>query len=55
MLDEQQRPLPGLYAAGECTGIYYGKYPGATSVLRGLVFGRVCAKTIAGSTVGASR
>lgn len=34
-------PLPGLYAAGECTGLYYGKYPGATSVLRSLVFGRV--------------
>lgn len=33
--------LPGLYAAGELTGLYYGKYPGATSVLRGLVFGRV--------------
>jgi tricarballylate dehydrogenase len=33
-------PIDGLYAAGEVTGIYYGKYTGATSVLRGLVFGR---------------
>lgn len=33
--------MPGLYAAGGCTGIYYHKYPGATSVMRGLVFGRV--------------
>jgi tricarballylate dehydrogenase len=33
--------MPGLYAAGECTGIYYGKYPGGTSVMRGMVFGRV--------------
>lgn len=32
--------MPGLYAAGETVGIYYGKYPGATSVLRGAVFGR---------------
>ena len=32
--------IPGLYAAGETVGIYYGKYPGATSVLRGAVFGR---------------
>jgi tricarballylate dehydrogenase len=32
--------LPGLYAAGETVGLYYGKYPGATSVLRGAVFGR---------------
>ena len=32
--------IPGLYAAGETAGLYYGKYPGGTSVLRGLVFGR---------------
>jgi len=32
--------IPGLYAAGENAGLYYGKYPGGTSVLRGLVFGR---------------
>jgi tricarballylate dehydrogenase len=32
--------LPGLYAAGETMGIYYGRYAGATSVLRGAVFGR---------------
>jgi tricarballylate dehydrogenase len=33
--------IPGLYAAGETVGIYYGRYPGATSVLRGAVFGRI--------------
>jgi len=33
--------IPGLYAAGETLGIYYGRYPGATSVLRGAVFGRL--------------
>jgi tricarballylate dehydrogenase len=33
-------PLPGLYAAGETAGMYYGDYPGATSVLRGAVFGK---------------
>lgn len=33
--------IPGLYAAGECTGLYHDKYPGGTSVLRGMVFGRV--------------
>jgi tricarballylate dehydrogenase len=32
--------ISGLYAAGEVMGIYYGSYVGATSVLRGLVFGR---------------
>lgn len=35
-----EAPIPGLYAAGEMTGLYYGKYPGGTSVLRGLVFGK---------------
>lgn len=33
--------IPGLYAAGETVGLYYGNYPGATSVLRGAVFGRL--------------
>ncbi|MGE7121599.1 FAD-dependent oxidoreductase [Peribacillus sp. NPDC046944] len=32
--------IPGLYAAGETAGLYYGKYPGGTSVLRGLVYGK---------------
>ena len=33
--------IPGLYAAGETIGLYYGTYAGATSVLRGAVFGRI--------------
>lgn len=41
VLSRDAVPIPGLYAAGEITGLYYGKYPGATSVLRGLVFGRI--------------
>lgn len=36
--------IPGLYAIGETSGIYYGKYPGGTSVLRCLVFGRRAGK-----------
>ncbi|MDQ0189859.1 FAD-dependent tricarballylate dehydrogenase TcuA [Alicyclobacillus cycloheptanicus] len=40
VLSADDEVIPGLYAAGEITGLYYGKYPGATSVLRGLVFGR---------------
>ena len=31
----------GLYAAGEIIGIYYKNYTGATSVLKGAVFGRI--------------
>ena len=33
--------IPGLYAAGETAGIYYRVYPGATSVMRGAVTGRL--------------
>jgi tricarballylate dehydrogenase len=40
VLNTDGDPIPGLYAAGETVGIYYGRYPGATSVLRGAVFGR---------------
>ena len=40
VLSNDDEPIPGLYAAGEITGLYYGKYPGGTSVLRGLVFGK---------------
>ena len=32
--------IPGLYAAGETMGITYGNYIDATSVLRGVTFGR---------------
>jgi tricarballylate dehydrogenase len=41
VLDTDGRPIAGLYAAGETMGLYYGKYTGATSVMRGLVFGRL--------------
>ena len=40
VVKHEGRVLPGLYAAGETIGLYYGRYPGATSVLRGAVFGR---------------
>jgi tricarballylate dehydrogenase len=34
-------PMPGLYAAGETTGHFYGTAPNAVAVLRALVFGRI--------------
>ncbi len=46
--------IPGLYAAGETTGLYYTLYVGATSVLRGLVFGRLAGRKI-GAELGPKR
>ncbi len=40
--------IPGLYAAGETVGLYYDVYPGATSVLRGAVTGRLAGLDAAG-------
>jgi len=40
VLNQQGDPIPGLYAAGEVAGLYYKNYVGATSVLKGAVFGR---------------
>ena len=40
-------PMPGLYAAGEIVGLYYGNYTGATSVLKGMVFGRIAGRAAA--------
>ncbi len=44
VLDTDGVPIRGLYAAGETIGLYYGTYTGATSVLRGAVFGRQAGK-----------
>ncbi|WP_342430733.1 FAD-binding protein [Neobacillus sp. FSL H8-0543] len=41
VLSGDDQPIPGLYAAGETVGLYFGKYPGGTSVLRGLVYGKI--------------
>ena len=41
VVDHDGDPIANLYAAGEMTGLYYGTYTGATSVLRGMVFGRL--------------
>jgi tricarballylate dehydrogenase len=41
VLNADGAAIPGLYAAGEMTGLYYKTYTGSTSVLRGAVFGRI--------------
>jgi tricarballylate dehydrogenase len=47
VVDGDGRPVPGLYAAGEIIGMYYGTYTGATSVLKGMVFGRIAGEDAA--------
>jgi tricarballylate dehydrogenase len=37
-------PVPGLYAAGEITGHFYGTAPNAVAMLRALVFGRIAGR-----------
>ncbi len=44
-------PIPGLYAAGEVTGLYYHEYPVGTSVLRSLTFGRIAGERAVGEAV----
>ena len=41
MLGKSGRPIPGLYAAGEMTGHFFGTAPNAVAMLRALVFGRI--------------
>jgi len=50
VLDSDGGVIPGLYAAGEITGVYYRNYTGATSVLKGLVYGRLAGTHAASRT-----
>lgn len=50
VVDNDGDPIANLYAAGEMTGMYYGNYTGSTSVLRGMVFGRLAGAHAAGPT-----
>jgi tricarballylate dehydrogenase len=52
VVNREGDPIPGLYAAGETMGLYYGSYTGATSVLKGAVFGRIAGSDAAACAVG---
>jgi len=54
VVDGDGEAIPGLYAAGETVGLYYGTYTGATSVLKGLVFGRIAGTAAAAARVAAA-
>lgn len=40
----ERGPMPGLYAAGETTGHFYGTAPNAVAVLRALVYGKIAGR-----------
>jgi tricarballylate dehydrogenase len=40
----ERGPIPGLYAAGEITGHFYGTAPNAVAMLRALVYGRIAGR-----------
>jgi tricarballylate dehydrogenase len=48
VVDQLDRPLPGLFASGEITGgFFYGNYPGGAGLMRGAVFGRLAGRNAA--------
>ncbi len=54
VLDTEDTPIPGLYAAGELVGgLFWHNYPGGTGLMAGAVFGRA-AGTSAGKAVSGS-
>ena len=54
VLDVEDRPIPGLYAAGELVGgLFYFNYPGSTGLMAGSVFGRIAGSESARHARGA--
>jgi len=54
VLDMEDAPLPGLYAAGELVGgLFYFNYPGSAGLMAGSVFGRIAGREAAGHAKGA--
>ena len=48
VLDSDQLPIPGLYAAGEMVGgLFYNNYPGGSGLTAGAVFGRIAGASAA--------
>ncbi len=48
VLDIDNVPIPGLYAAGEMVGgLFYGNYPGGAGLAAGAVFGRIAGTSAA--------
>jgi tricarballylate dehydrogenase len=53
VIDCEQRPIPGLFAAGELVGgLFYHNYPGGAGLMAGAVFGRIAGRTAARAARG---
>jgi tricarballylate dehydrogenase len=53
VLDTWDRPMPGLYAAGELVGgLFYHNYPGGTGLMSGAVFGKTAGDSVAADLAG---
>jgi tricarballylate dehydrogenase len=49
VIDTDERPIPGLFAAGELVGgLFYFNYPGGTGLMSGSVFGRISGRSAGG-------
>ena len=48
VLDSEERPMSGLYAAGELVGgLFYNNYAGGSGLMAGSVFGRIAGRSAA--------
>jgi tricarballylate dehydrogenase len=51
VIDCEQRPISGLYAAGELVGgLFYHNYPGGAGLMAGAVFGRIAGRSAASAS-----
>lgn len=51
VLDTEDRPMAGLYAAGELVGgLFYNNYAGGSGLMAGSVFGRIAGRSAAGAS-----
>ena len=55
VVDTEDVPIPGLYAAGELVGgLFYNNYPGGTGLMAGTVFGKIAGERAAQAASGGS-
>ena len=53
VLDTEDAPITGLYAAGELVGgIFYNNYPGGSGLMAGAVFGKIAGASAAQDAIG---